>query len=432
MYQSKSKRRVQNAGLAVLSLLPALAAAVEYTGEASVGIGYSDNVARTTVNEESDTIRIFGLAFGLTEDTRRMRANFNARFDYLDFSSDRFENEWVGGMEGFAQFTLVDERLTWDFADSYGQQLGNPLQPAAPGNRRDVNFFTTGPTLRLLPASRNLLNVDVRYSNVIIEDLNFDNDRYSYGLQFGREVRRNQTLSGNVRKEEVNYESSSPGSDFDRYEYFLSYAVIGGQSTLSADIGFSEIESDLQDADGIVARINLTRELTPSSALTFSGGTRYSDQGDVFRFFRGNTANLDDTIDTLAVGQPFINNFFVGSYNLFTEGQEINLSVFFNQEDFEGTNVDRDVMRLQGRVRNYLTTDFFIGFNARYQQRDFKYLGREDDDIVFGAEVGYDVTPRFRALLLARRFQRNSSVIAGDLDENQVFLRFTYTPSWSQ
>ena len=145
-------------------------AAAELEAEVRAGVGVSDNIARTSTLEIEETITTVGFEFAATEQTRRLDLNIRSNVDYLNYVDDTFDAEWVGGLDGYANFSLIDERLSWDIRDNFGQQLLDPLEAARPGNRENVNFFTTGPTLTLSPGGRTPMVLDARYSRVGYEE----------------------------------------------------------------------------------------------------------------------------------------------------------------------------------------------------------------------------------------------------------------------
>ena len=171
--------------------------AAELEAEVRAGVGVSDNIARTSTMEIDETIATVGFDFAATEQTRRLDLDIRSNVDYLDYVDDTFDAEWVGGLNGLAIFSLIDERLTWEIRDNFGQQLLDPLEVARPGNRENVNFFTTGPTLTSSAGGRNPIVLDARYSRVSYEERPFDNDRLSGRLSVGRNTSRDATASLN-------------------------------------------------------------------------------------------------------------------------------------------------------------------------------------------------------------------------------------------
>ena len=104
------------------ALAVGVAHGVEIEAEFNVGVGKSDNIARTSDNEIDETIGVAGLRFGLTEQTNRLYVDVQSRFDYLYYKDGTYDNELVGGLVGALEYTLIDERLTWVVENNFGQQ----------------------------------------------------------------------------------------------------------------------------------------------------------------------------------------------------------------------------------------------------------------------------------------------------------------------
>ena len=548
----------------ILLAVSAVGNAAEYDASVRASIGASDNIARTAQNEVDETLTTFGLDFNVTEQTNRMDLDLRTQFDYVDYADDTFDSEWVGGVNALVNFTLIDERLRWVVQDNFGQTLFNPLQPARPNNREDVNFLTTGPTFNLLPGSRNLIDIDLRYSRMDFEERPFDNDRLSAALSVGREISRESTMSLNLtgertefdndglaaptapieqyeafvryettgnrsalgfdvgpvvqdnfgqtlfnplqparpnNREDVNFLTTGPtfnllpGSrnlididlrysrmdfeerpfdndrlsaalsvgreisrestmslnltgertEFDndglaaptapieQYEAFVRYETTGNRSALGFDVGYIEVEFAGSKSDGILARVDYSRQTSANGNFTVSVGSQFSDQGNIFRFFSDITNNLGDTTDIAASPAPFQNNFFALTYTLDQTRYAIDASFDWNQEDFEdGQGFDRDVFRGDLVLRREVTRTIFAGARIGFLRREFDILPRRDDDLILGLNIGYRFTAGFDLALEYQHFQRNSIFPGADFTENRAFLRVSYTPVWSR
>ncbi len=132
------------------------ARANEFNYGADVGIGYTDNIAQTT-NKIVEEIAEVGVQFSGLEQTSRLQAEVVGDLEHLDFLRDTYSPEVVGNLNGFASFTLIPEYLQWSLQDYFGQGVNDPLAPATPANREDINTATTGPTLTL-PLNWSLFN----------------------------------------------------------------------------------------------------------------------------------------------------------------------------------------------------------------------------------------------------------------------------------
>jgi hypothetical protein len=433
MQIKKMKMSIEVLTVVTLVTVSGVAAAADYTGSVRAGVGVSDNIGRSAQSEIDETMATAGFDLGVSTESRTVDLDLDANFDYLDYLDDAFDAEWVGGFNGNATFTLIEERLRWMVQDRFGQQLLDPFQPARPNNREDVNYFSTGPTLNLLTGGRNSVVLDARYDRVDYEDRPADNDRMSGTLSLGRELSRNSTVSVNFSGRRVDYDESEVAPPYEGYSSYVSFATKGSQNSLKVDLGYNEVEYAGKDSDGILASISWTRTTSANGRLTVSGGSRYSDQGDIFRLLDSVSYRPGDTFDVSDSSAPFLNNHLTLRYSIDHERYSLAAGLNFNQEDYDGgVDLDRDLFGAALNLRREVTRTVFAGARLDFQRRDYKYQGRQDDDLTLGLLAGYRFGTGFDASLEYQHFQRNSIVARADFTENRAFVRVSYTPRWSR
>ena len=406
--------------------------AAELEAEVRAGVGVSDNIARTSTMEIDETIATVGFDFAATEQTRRLDLDIRSNVDYLDYVDDTYDAEWVGGLNGLAIFSLIDERLTWDIRDNFGQQSLDPLEVARPGNRENVNFFTTGPTLTSSAGGRNPIVLDARYSRVSYEERPFDNDRLSGRLSVGRNTSRDATASLNFFAERIEFDDSAVTPPIDQQEAYIRYEKTGARNTIDVELGYNQVEYAGDTGDGVLARIAWTRQTSANGTMRLTGGSQYSDQGNIFRFYQDITNDLSDTTDGADTAAPFQNHFIAIGYALEHVRYTVDISADWIQEDYKGDlGIDRDHFRSALRFQREISRTVFAGANIRFLHREYKYLDRRDDDLVLGLNLGYRFSTGFSILADYQHWQRNS-IGGADFTENRLFIRALYTPVWGR
>jgi len=399
----------------------------------SAGVGVSDNITRSESNEIDESMGVVGLDFGLTQDSARVRADVSSQFDYVHYVNGTFDDELIGGFSGFVDITLLDERLTWMFQNSFGQQTIDPLTPANPGNREDTNRFSTGPTINLLPGSRNQVRIDLRYTRVDFEERDTDDERMSAALQVGREIQRGARLSLNAFTERVEFDNGGASSDFDRVEGFIRFALAGNRNQLDMDLGYTEIKSDTSAGDGLLVRLNWTRQVSTNTTFNLSGGSSYSDQGNIFQFNQDNSSDLRDTSETFTTDIPFTSNFVNAGYSLSYVRTQFDIGLQWRQEDYKGgPPIDVDTTGANLNFRRDISQSIFTAFGLRFERRDFKYLNTADDNIFATAELGYRFTSTLSLALRYGYTERSGESAVSKSRENRLFLRFLYSPNRAQ
>ncbi|MGH8168713.1 MAG: outer membrane beta-barrel protein [Woeseiaceae bacterium] len=396
----------------------------------SVGAGYSDNIGRQPVAAVDEVFARAGMLLDVIEDMPSRQLDIRSNLTY-QWYEDAFDSEFVGGVDAFAEFTLIEERLRWVVEEDYGQVLSDPLLPSRPDNREDVNFFSTGPIVYFPLGVRTGLEVDLEYSSVRFEEQPSDNDRGQALVSLSREVRAGSFLSLNVLGERTEFDDEVMASNnFDRYEAFVRFEGERGQNEFSADIGYTELRLQNDDnSNGLLANFSIGRRLSPLATLTFAGGSRYSDQGNIFRFMQSLSRVPGQTNDLNTTVTPFRNDFANIIYIADGERTSIDFRVGWNGEEYEDrTDLDREVVFVDFYLQRDLTRRIFTNLDLRYTSREFSDLSRSDTDFLSALLFGYRLNSAMNVTVQGGRFDRDSNAANADFTENFVFIGVNYIP----
>ena len=66
------------------------------------------------------------------------------------------------------------------------------------------------------------------------------------------------------------------------------------------------------------------------------------------------------------------------------------------------------------------------------QNRKYKYIDREDDDLRVIATLGYRFSPALNMSVSYRHLDRQSNEINQSFTENRAIFAFEYIPSWGR
>jgi hypothetical protein len=412
-----------------------VASAAELSGSLNVAIGHSDNLNRTDDGELDVGIASFGGTFGLVESTRRMNADVIVNADYLEYDDSTIDGEVVGGASAFLDYFLIEERFWWNLRYNYGQQIFDPLQPIRPGNRENVGFLTTGPVFALPLGARHKISLDLNYSTVRYELRQNDNDRVNGQIGLSRDVSEGSTIALIVAGERVEYDDVVINPDFERREAFIRWASLSARNNVLFDIGYSELILDGIDKEsgGEVVTLEWTRTVSNSTTFTVGGGSRFSDQGDIFRFRQNTSFDIRETEDVVGTATPFRSNYFDVRYNIERDRFGIDLSGGWSDEDYEGRDeFDRELVRFSLFLSRRMTRKLRGDVGVVYAERDFQDLERVDDDTLLQAILSYEIHPAFTASLSFQNLTRSSTNALAEFEENRAFLTFRYIPKWSR
>lgn len=433
-----TRRRAYACLLVAGSCMPGLPAAMaaDLDTSFSAGIGRSDNILRTEEDPIEENISTFGIQLDFLSSGRKGLIDIVANGDYVSYRDDTFDSEFVGGATLFANYSFVEEVFDWNLEYLYGQQVFNPLSPVRPDNREDVTLLTTGPELNLAMGSRFFARIAADYSATNYEINPNDNDRIGVRASIGRRLSATRTLSLVGENQRVDFDDDVlAGPDYDNQGLFLRFESLNPRGSLTVDLGVNELELDGVDAksDGTLFRVDWIREVAAGMELGLGAGSRYSDQGDIFRFLRNVSIDLRDTEDVAGVTAPFRNDYATATFGIDRERTRLNLVALYSDEDYEGdATLDREVRRLDLSVTRSFTRKIFGELGARTLSRKFLGLDRDDRDVQYTLALGYWITPTFSARLSFQHFDRSSNQDVTEFDEERVFLRFSYVPEWNR
>ena len=410
-----------------------IVAAAEIDVEFRLGYGVTDNITRAEINEIEEDVLSGGVSLDLSEETRRLSVNIRTNLDYLNYIDDTFDEEWLGGVDALVRFDLVEEHLNWVIQDNFGQRLFDPLAPPNPGNREDVNFFSTGPNFEMSMGARNFFGIQGRYSVVTYEDTPYDNDRVSGLLSIGRRTSRDAAISLNASKERVYFDNAGLSPDFDITEAFIRYEILSTRNTVSIDLGYSELQTDITNGDGYLLRVSWTRVTSPTRTFIFRGGSEYSNQGNIFRFMQINARRVGATLDIDGGDTPFRSNFFFARFDVNSERTRLFFEAGWNKDDYEfGSALDRDIITGEFFVERDVTRRLFVSLRLDFTNREYDFIDQSDDTFEAGATIGYRYTPAFNVFLNFRRVDRESNVNLASYTENRAVIGIAYVPSWGR
>jgi hypothetical protein len=296
------------------SLNPASGTALPaYSYGVDVGVGETDNVALTPTNRISQTMALTDADFSVNHQSRLFDVRAVGDFSYIDYLQGAFGPELLGRLDGTADAAIIPGRLTWTLKDDFGQSSVDPYTPTTPGNIESINYFTTGPELKLRFDSLDFIDVNVRYGRAQFQTSPFDSNRALGSVAVGRDVSAGGSLSLDATSERVMFADTAVNGDFSLSSVFGRYEFSGARTSLVGELGaskvdqagaessaalpipitqpgsangFSEAAPVQADPGGSLTapllKLQLTRRLSAASSLVFSGGQVLTDPASSF------------------------------------------------------------------------------------------------------------------------------------------------------
>lgn len=389
--------------------------------------GVSDNIRRSPTEEISELIAGIGIVGSWEKEQGRFRGEAEYDVSYYTYLDDTFDDQVFGGLNLFAEYDLIEDRLTWMVQENFGQADIDPFTSSNPGNIENVNYFTTGPDLKLRFGERTYTVVGGRYSNIAYERTRGDNERFEGTISLRRELSESTTLSLNGSQERVEYKYVPPGSNFDRQEAYLGLSLEGRRTNLVVTGGMTWLHDRGETFDGPLWRVALSRQVGSYSTISLHGGSEFSDAGDVFRY--GQTVGgggFDNPADTLAVPDPFERDYASVGWNTEKDRTEVSLHLNWSDESYQTfTEFDRELYGLRAELAHALTQRTRLTGVVYGSHEEFR-AGFEEDEWRFDLVYGWHVARPLYVDFTYSRFFREDSRISGTAIENMFFASLTY------
>lgn len=428
-----------------LSLYAAQAAA-DINIEADAGGEYSDNIGRVATDKQSDTIGTVRLGIGIDELRPRLEARVAGNLGYRHYFDDTFDDEVVGGLNGFIAWSILPERVTWIVEDNYGQIAANRAIADTPANRRDFNYFTTGPDLRLPLGERTFTQISARWSDVYYENAddelnvpsaathNQGSENIGGSVTLGRSVTEQSAVSINGTVQNIAYDDSEFFEDFRITSGFVRWESQGRQTQLSLDAGYSEAKRGDDKSGGVLARLHLSREVTSRSTVSLDVGSEFADTASAFRIDQTIGGVASEAEDTVAAGDVFRTTYAYLRFS--TERERTTFDIMFNgrRERHESeVDLDRDIFGAGIILSRRITPRIDLELRAAYTDEDFVATNFAFNEWSAGAGVSWRMTSRLSLRFTVDHFEGSSDgssdvgLGSRNYDENRVFLGLRYS-----
>ena len=400
---------------------------------ADVGIGESDNVTLVETNKVRQTIAVTDLDFDLKDQTRRFDVDAKGDFSYLDYLQNAYSNQLLSRFDGSARVALIPERVTWVLTDNFGQSQIDPFAAVVPTNLQNVNYVATGPDAAFRFGPTVFLDLTARYAKTTYQTDPFDSNAVLGSAALGLALSPQSSISLNGSFKRMLFNNTEVNTDFNRSSAYVRYEIQGARTDLTANLGVTKVDQGSQSFTGPDAKLQLSRQLSSVSKLTFTIGRDITDASTAF-------ANLQSGAIGGIVTAPAslsLSNYTV-TYGSVAWEYARNRTTFavsgtWEKDSYDGQPLqdltrDSAEFRVERKLSSVLTAQL-LGrvFRNEYTNTDFS----ETDGLV-GAGLMFR---EGRGLEIKVRYDHTSRVVSGvgsGYSENRVFLTIGYRPRAAQ
>jgi hypothetical protein len=409
------------------------APAESFTYGADVGIGETDNVTLVETNKVSQTIAVADLDLDFKDQTQRFAADAKGAFSDLYYLQGAYSNQLIGRFDGSAQVALIPERVTWVLTESFGQSQIDPLQPAVPTNLQNVNYVATGPNATFKFGPTVFLDLTARYAKTTYQTEPFDSNAVIGSAALGLALSPQSSISINGSFERMMFDNTEVNTDFDRSSAYVRYEVLGARTDLTANLGVTKVDQASQSLTGPLAKLQLSRQLSSVSKLTFTVARDITDASSAFSGLQSGaiggivTAPAALSLNNYTVTQGSVAWEYARNRTTFV------LSGTWEKDSYDGQPL-QDVTRdsAQIRVERKLSSVFTAQLLGSLYRNDYTNTDFSETDWLAGAAL---IFREGRGLEIKLRYDHASRAVSGvgsGYSENRAFLTIGYRPRPAQ
>lgn len=415
------------ATFAIFLGLTTAAAASTIELEGNAGIGRSDNIARVPGAERSATIRAVGVRFSALKEGRRLAVDFVGDIALLDYAGSFYPAEVTGTAAGRLQLSLIEDRLTWVAEDQFGQTRQDLFNAPSPDNRENVNFFSTGPDLRLAMGSESSLLVGGRYTRVDYEHSPADSEQVGGRLTVERQLSGTARVSANVSAERIKPLGAVTAVSYDRRAAYARYAIAGKRTSFSINAGASQVNGSGGDDSGLLIDVELGRDVGGLSRVTFRAGHEVTDPG-ASRSLREERLMMPrpETVSVVQTSQPFTHEYVGADWRVTGQRTTIDISAEWSDERYLDSNtMDLRRVTFDTSIERALAARTSVRLGMNHNRYNFKTAGSLNEDTTYSAALTWSAG-RWLAAEVVGEYYGYSSDQFPSTHEMRYWLRLRY------
>ena len=238
---------------------------LDYT--ARVGAAYSDNVNRSSQFPQDSASVVAGVDLAGRKEAGRLKYGVVATLERYEYLTSGLQGTNFGSGLGRASYDLVEDFFTWNASAAYDQMRENTFRPIAPGNTESSISWSTGPTLRARLSDVTRLELDGQYSRQDYSARPYDNQTIGGQAQLLRQSSSRTLFGLGYAYDDFSYIGglgATTGLDFRRQEYFVTFNTRVVRMNIDTQVGIADVKGQVIDDQSPMARVRLSRRLTPS------------------------------------------------------------------------------------------------------------------------------------------------------------------------
>lgn len=364
---------------------------------AEAGLAYYDNIEKLRDGGENDTAGIVRLSGSYENESRRHSERLWIGATYNNYFDNVYSDEIVPAMAGDLTLDLVEDVFNWVFTNNYGPTVQDPLDPQTPDNRSYMNVFSTGPSLMFGAGGRTHLAVDALYVRTSYDDpieQDPDTNQVSGDIGLVRQISPETAWSVHGSAQHVSYDNSDY-DDYDIYDGYLRYDGRSGRSSLTVDVGVSNLD-DVEGSDTKpLLRLDFSRQLTPMTSLSLTAGSEYQDAGATFTRTQdaAGAPNIGQDLDVTTLAAPLLDQYVGLSLDVEGVRTSVNASASYSDQEYQSDS-DLSDQRSYGLVlgaTRQISESLSASLQGAWSHDDYKSADQDDNLYDIAATLSWRV-----------------------------------------
>jgi hypothetical protein len=272
----------------------------------NVGAATTDNLGRVPdAARESESFAITGVDIGVLRESAGARIYVDGAIDYYAYDSDEFDNETAGAIDAGLSLRAIPDRFSWDFNERVEHTRIDPFSPAAPGNRERINLFSTGPRLNVPLGDASTFGVVGQFADRHYrESESLDGPTRTITMRIARDLSELQRFGLVVAGRDMRFDDPTQ-VPYEIHEAYLNYErSTASEGSFSVSGGRTRLQRENESDSAPYFEMIWSRNITPRSSFSFSGGQRLESPADSFDVTSLEGPQAGGVGDTLLVADP--------------------------------------------------------------------------------------------------------------------------------
>jgi hypothetical protein len=292
-----------------------------------------------------------------------------------------------------------------------------------------VNYFSTGPNLRLDLGSSTDLLLGGRLSMVDYQKSFGDSRRYSAWMGVEHGLSSSARFSATVSNEWIDPRNDASFPSYERSAAFASYVADQARTSLRLDAGVNRVGMDGDNTTGFLARAQIERRLGQYSKLTLRIGRELTDSGNTLSLNSAATLQIPSQSNGSLVqaAQPFTNKYASAAWSIAGRRTAIDLSGGWYDENYRNTtSLDRERLVLGFRISRKVAARVEATAGFDYDRDRYDVTSGDSSNMTARLGMHWSLGRQTSLAGTVERYVYESRAISPNVNETRYWLRVSY------